>query len=66
MDPKYVNSEKGDPYIRDLKLTTGHVAGITTALWLPHDSDRFLTASEDGTLRIWHMGYRQSLKMLLL
>lgn len=50
---------KGDPYIRDLKLTTGHVAGITTALWLPHDSDRFLTASEDGTLRIWHMGYRQ-------
>ena len=50
---------KGDPYIRDLKLTSGHVAGISTALWLPHDSDRFLTASEDGTLRIWHMGYRQ-------
>lgn len=50
---------KGDPYIRDLKHTTGHVASITTALWLPHDTDRFLTASEDGTLRIWHMGYRQ-------
>ena len=50
---------KGDPYIRDLKHTTGHVSSITTALWLPHDTDRFLTASEDGTLRIWHMGYRQ-------
>jgi WD repeat-containing protein 70 len=50
---------KGDPYIRDLKHTTGHVAGISTALWLPNDTDRFLTASEDGTLRIWHMGYRQ-------
>lgn len=50
---------KGDPYIRDLKHTTGHVAGISTALWLPNDTDRFLTASEDGTLRIWHIGYRQ-------
>lgn len=50
---------KGDPYIRDLRHTTGHVASITTALWMPNDIDRFLTASEDGTLRIWHMGYRQ-------
>lgn len=49
---------KGDPYIRDLKHTTGHVAGINTAIWLPYDSDRFLTASEDGTMRIWHMGMR--------
>lgn len=49
---------KGDPYIRDLKHTTGHVAGINTAIWLPYDPDRFLTASEDGTLRIWHMGMR--------
>lgn len=49
---------KGDPYIRDLKHTTGHVAGINTAIWLPYDQDRFLTTSEDGTMRIWHMGMR--------
>ena len=56
---------KGDPYIRDLKHTTGHVASINTALWLPHDTDRFLTASDDGTLRIWHMGYRQKSEFVI-
>ena len=56
---------KGDPYIRDLKLTTGHVASLSTAIWLPHDDDRFLTASTDGTLRIWHIGYRQKSELVI-
>jgi WD repeat-containing protein 70 len=56
---------KGDPYIRDLKHTTGHVAGISTAIWVPNDPDRFLTASEDGTMRIWHIGYRQKSEVVI-
>jgi WD40 repeat protein len=49
----------GDPYIRDLKHTHGHVAAITTAQWVPQDPDRFVSASEDGTVRLWHFGYRK-------
>lgn len=56
---------KGDPYIRDLKHTTGHVAALISATWLPHDSDRFLTASEDGTMRIWHIGQRHKSEFVI-
>ena len=49
----------GDPYIRDLRHTGGHVAALTCATWVPTDPDRFLTASEDGTVRLWHCGHRR-------
>ncbi len=49
----------GDPYLRDLKNTNGHVAALTTCHWHPTNADQFLTASEDGTVRIWNIGYRK-------
>ncbi|KAI7817127.1 WD40-repeat-containing domain protein [Gamsiella multidivaricata] len=45
--------QKGDPYIRDLRLTSGHVASLTSGAWHPHTKDRFITSSTDGTIRLW-------------
>ncbi|KAI8923329.1 WD40-repeat-containing domain protein [Entophlyctis helioformis] len=44
---------KGDPYIRDLRHTKGHVAALTCGRWHPHDKKLCLSASLDGTIRIW-------------
>lgn len=44
---------RGDVYIRDMKNTKGHVAGCTTGQWHPLHADTCLTASEDGTIRVW-------------
>ncbi|KAJ3029526.1 hypothetical protein HDV00_009551 [Rhizophlyctis rosea] len=44
---------KGDPYIRDLRNTKGHVAALTGGRWHPHDKGIFLTSSLDSTIRIW-------------
>jgi len=56
----------GDPYIRDLRHTNGHVASVTSAAWLSSDPDRFLTASEDGTVRLWHCGYRKQSEQVII
>ncbi|KAG0211686.1 hypothetical protein BGX28_007580 [Mortierella sp. GBA30] len=45
--------QKGDPYIRDLRLTSGHVAALTSGAWHPYTKDRFITSSTDGTIRLW-------------
>ncbi len=44
---------KGDMYIRDMRNTSGHVAGCTCARWHPTDPNTVTTASEDGTVRLW-------------
>ncbi|CAI5486032.1 unnamed protein product [Closterium sp. Naga37s-1] len=44
---------RGDMYIRDLRNTKGHIAGLTTAQWHPCERHSALTASDDGSLRIW-------------
>ncbi|KAI0670109.1 transcription factor [Trametes maxima] len=44
---------KGDPYIRDMKNTSGHVAELTSCAWHPRDSQTFITSSVDSTIRIW-------------
>lgn len=56
---KIRNYTDGDPYLRDLKNTNGHIAALTTCYWNPVNPDNFLTASEDGTVRIWNIGYRK-------
>ncbi len=56
---------KGDPYLRDLRHTIGHVAALTSACWSPEDEDRFFTASEDGCIRQWHIGYRAASEAVL-
>ncbi|KAI1319808.1 hypothetical protein EDD11_003193 [Mortierella claussenii] len=45
--------QKGDPYIRDLRLTSGHVASLTSGAWHPYIKDRFITSATDGTVRLW-------------
>ncbi|KAF9915227.1 hypothetical protein BX616_006633 [Lobosporangium transversale] len=45
--------QKGDPYIRDLRLTSGHVASLTSGAWHPFIRDRFITSSTDGSIRLW-------------
>lgn len=44
---------RGDPYIRDMKNTKGHVAGLTCGQWHPNDRWTAMTSSDDGTVRIW-------------
>lgn len=56
----------GDPYLRDMKHTKGHVAALTACCWSPTNADNFLTAGEDGTVRIWNMGYRQQQDYVLV
>ncbi|KAK4046201.1 hypothetical protein OIO90_006622 [Microbotryomycetes sp. JL221] len=53
---------KGDPYIRDLRNTDGHVAALTCVAWNPKNNNQFLTASEDGTLRIWDTNNKRKSK----
>lgn len=48
---------KGDMYIRDLKHTKGHIMGCTSGQWSPVDKQTCLTASEDGSLRLWDVSY---------
>lgn len=45
--------QKGDPYIRDLRLTSGHVSALTSGAWHPYTKDRFITSSTDGSIRLW-------------
>ena len=40
-------------YIRDMKQTKGHITAMTSGKWHPTERNEFLTASEDGTLRVW-------------
>ncbi|KAI3483819.1 hypothetical protein L1887_53229 [Cichorium endivia] len=44
---------KGDPYLRDMRHTNGHVASLTAGQFHPNDATRFVTAGEDSTVRIW-------------
>lgn len=48
---------KGDMYIRDLRHTKGHIMGCTSGQWHPHEKNTTLTASEDGSLRLWDVTY---------
>lgn len=44
---------KGDPYIRDLRHTDGHVGALTSGAWHPSSKETFATSSQDGTIREW-------------
>ncbi len=50
-DPK--EFMKGDVYIRDMKVTKGHIAEINAGKWHPSDNALFLTCANDSTLRVW-------------
>uniref|UniRef100_A0A1B6IFT2 Uncharacterized protein n=1 Tax=Homalodisca liturata TaxID=320908 RepID=A0A1B6IFT2_9HEMI len=44
---------KGDQYVADMARTKGHTSPLTSGTWHPKTKDEFLTASEDGTCRLW-------------
>ncbi|MCL7037440.1 hypothetical protein MKW94_006202 [Papaver nudicaule] len=56
---------KGDMYIRDLKNTKGHISGLTCGEWHPRAKETILTASEDGSLRIWDVSDFKTQKQVI-
>eukprot|EP00842_Homolaphlyctis_polyrhiza_P001540 jgi/Hompol1/2387/HPOL_001445-RA len=50
---KILEFPKGDPYLRDLKHTKGHVSALTCVRWHPVDKRVCASASLDSTVRIW-------------
>ncbi|KAJ3571352.1 hypothetical protein NP233_g3822 [Leucocoprinus birnbaumii] len=57
---------KGDPYIRDMKNTSGHVSELTTCAWHPKDSQTFITSSADSTIRIWDVENKRKQKTVIV
>ena len=57
---------RGDPYLRDLKLTKGHTAEITNAEWHPVESQVFATSSADATVRIWDANKPRSHQSIII
>ncbi|KAJ2824805.1 hypothetical protein IWW50_003154 [Coemansia erecta] len=48
--------KRGDMYVTDMRRTTGHVSGLTSADWDPRGESKFVTAAGDATLRFWDSG----------
>ena len=46
---------KGDMYIRDMVNTKGHTMEVTSVCWHPTERNIVLTASLDGTMRVWDL-----------
>jgi WD repeat-containing protein 70 len=46
---------KGDPFMKDMSHTKGHIAAVTDLCWNPSGSNKLLTSSSDGSLRTWDL-----------
>ncbi|KAK2462082.1 hypothetical protein APHAL10511_006545 [Amanita phalloides] len=57
---------KGDPYIRDMKHTNGHVSEVTSCAWHPKDPKSFITSSADSTIRIWDKENKRKQKTVIV
>ncbi|KAG6837117.1 hypothetical protein H0H93_014423 [Arthromyces matolae] len=57
---------KGDPYIRDMKNTSGHVGELTSCAWHPHEAKTFITSSTDSTIRIWDVENKRKQKTVIV
>ncbi|TDL28564.1 WD40 repeat-like protein [Rickenella mellea] len=57
---------KGDPYIRDMKHTAGHVGELTAGAWHPKDPQLFMTSSADSTVRIWDVENKRKQKTVIV
>eukprot|EP00953_Heterococcus_sp_UTEX-ZZ885_P004891 3120-Heterococcus_DN1.PRE.1 len=56
---------RGDPYIRDMKQTKGHITNVTAGQWHPSEKNTVMTSAMDGTVRIWDLNGRTSFDKLL-
>lgn len=57
----------GDMYLVDMKKTKGHIAEITSGAWEPvSDNPRFVTASNDSTVRLWDVQNTRSQKEVIV
>jgi len=48
-----VECMKGDQYLIDKKNTRGHTAMCYDGTYHPTEKNKFLTCSQDGTMRLW-------------
>jgi WD40 repeat protein len=46
---------KGDVYMTDMSKTIGHTATVTDVAWHPLEKDKVMTASIDGSARMWNL-----------
>lgn len=56
---------KGDQYLSDMARTKGHTAALTSGAWHPKVREEFLTASADGTCRLWDFGHPLSHRSIM-
>jgi WD40 repeat protein len=57
---------KGDPYLRDMHNTKGHISEITCGAWHPTNRDIFVTGGTDSTVRIWNTNDRREQKHVIV
>ncbi|KAG8961628.1 hypothetical protein FRC03_005138 [Tulasnella sp. 419] len=57
---------KGDMYLRDMKLTSGHVGELTGCAWHPKEENTFITSSNDSTIRIWDTEDKRKQKTVIV
>lgn len=55
---------KGNPYVLDNSKTPGHTNTVYAACWHPTDLNKTMTASLDGTCRIWDLNGKKSFNEL--
>ncbi|KAF2490489.1 WD40 repeat-like protein [Lophium mytilinum] len=50
---------KGDPYLRDMHNTKGHISEIKCGAWHPTNRDVCVTGGTDSTIRIWDVNNKR-------
>ncbi|GAX28362.1 hypothetical protein FisN_4Hh024 [Fistulifera solaris] len=56
---------RGDMYVTDQSKTSGHTAAVTAVDWHPFERNNVLTASADGSVRLWKLNGRTQFKKLV-
>lgn len=56
---------RGDMYVTDQSKTLGHTAAVAAVDWHPFERNNVLTASADGSVRLWNLTGRTQFKKLV-
>lgn len=57
---------KGDPYLKDMKRTLGHVGNVLGLDWNPKEKDLLASAGQDGTVRFWSSEFKKMQDILVV